>query len=603
MSKNTNIADLINYISVDGSGNVVLSTGQLVATQNYVTTAVSNLVASAPSTLDTLNELATALGNDANFATTVATSIGTKLNLSGGTLTGALSGTSATFSSTLSLQSSYADFQNTTYIRFSNSGGGTRWGYIQHNGTDLSFSNDISGGKFTFDKAAIFSSDITGKGAFNGYAGSTQNLLIDWSASSQFTTLTNTELFFGTNAQRRMTITSGGNVGIGTSSPSGTYGKLSVAGGISILNDNNAKLEIGRYSSGIPNSYIKIGTGSNKLFITNSTDTADIFVIENTGAVGIGISSPTRRLHVYGSSTVFEGILVENSNSNAYALYQSRTANSNLWQFGTWNDNSFRIGTSGVGDFLTITSGGNVGIGFSSVTSKLQVAGEITTYAGTNTQFYAYMNYLGTTYNFGPGEATDNVDFKIAGGGSFTTGGGFRFFTQPGSTTPVERMRITSGGQIQIKQGSDGFGDGLRWINTFNNRWTFVVGGDHNLYIGFNEANRGIFNSSTGVYTAQSDVNKKKDFEQSTIGLNAILGLNPTLYRMKTDETESSKELGFIAQEVKEFIPQAYVENGIENKFIGLNYNAIVAALVKAVQELKAENDELREILNRNNII
>jgi hypothetical protein len=78
MSKNTNIAELINYISVDGSGNVVLSTGQIVATQNYVTTAISNLVASAPSTLDTLNELATALGNDANFATTVATSIGTK---------------------------------------------------------------------------------------------------------------------------------------------------------------------------------------------------------------------------------------------------------------------------------------------------------------------------------------------------------------------------------------------------------------------------------------------------------------------------------------------------------------------------------------------
>jgi hypothetical protein len=79
MSKNTSIADLINYISVDGSGNVVLSTGQLVATQNYVTTAVSNLVASAPSTLDTLNELATALGNDANFATTVATSISTRV--------------------------------------------------------------------------------------------------------------------------------------------------------------------------------------------------------------------------------------------------------------------------------------------------------------------------------------------------------------------------------------------------------------------------------------------------------------------------------------------------------------------------------------------
>ena len=44
----------------------------------YTDTAIANLVATAPATLDTLNELATALGNDPNFATTVTTSIGTK---------------------------------------------------------------------------------------------------------------------------------------------------------------------------------------------------------------------------------------------------------------------------------------------------------------------------------------------------------------------------------------------------------------------------------------------------------------------------------------------------------------------------------------------
>jgi hypothetical protein len=49
------------------------------ATQEYVGVQVANLIASAPSTLNTLNELATALGNDANFATTTATALGTKL--------------------------------------------------------------------------------------------------------------------------------------------------------------------------------------------------------------------------------------------------------------------------------------------------------------------------------------------------------------------------------------------------------------------------------------------------------------------------------------------------------------------------------------------
>ena len=51
-----------------------------VATTAYVDSAVSSLVNSAPTTLDTLNELAAALGNDPNFATTVSTSIGEKLD-------------------------------------------------------------------------------------------------------------------------------------------------------------------------------------------------------------------------------------------------------------------------------------------------------------------------------------------------------------------------------------------------------------------------------------------------------------------------------------------------------------------------------------------
>ena len=45
------------------------------AVQGVVDAAVAALVASAPATLDTLNELAAALGDDANFSTTVTTSI------------------------------------------------------------------------------------------------------------------------------------------------------------------------------------------------------------------------------------------------------------------------------------------------------------------------------------------------------------------------------------------------------------------------------------------------------------------------------------------------------------------------------------------------
>lgn len=60
------------------------------ATKLYVDTSISNLVNSAPGTLDTLNELAAALGNDPSFATTITNSIATKLSLSGGTMSGAI---------------------------------------------------------------------------------------------------------------------------------------------------------------------------------------------------------------------------------------------------------------------------------------------------------------------------------------------------------------------------------------------------------------------------------------------------------------------------------------------------------------------------------
>jgi hypothetical protein len=51
--------------------------GKPLATESYVGTAISNLIDSAPGTLDTLNELAAALGDDANFATSISNTVAT----------------------------------------------------------------------------------------------------------------------------------------------------------------------------------------------------------------------------------------------------------------------------------------------------------------------------------------------------------------------------------------------------------------------------------------------------------------------------------------------------------------------------------------------
>ena len=60
---------------------LITLSSQSLATQTYVNNQISALVASSPATLDTLKELATALGNDPNFATTTATNISTKASL------------------------------------------------------------------------------------------------------------------------------------------------------------------------------------------------------------------------------------------------------------------------------------------------------------------------------------------------------------------------------------------------------------------------------------------------------------------------------------------------------------------------------------------
>ena len=85
------------------------------ATKAYVDTAVANVVASAPSTLDTLDELANALGDDPNFATTVATSIGTKVAKAGDSMTGALSMGNNKITD-LGTPTSSTDAVNKTYI-------------------------------------------------------------------------------------------------------------------------------------------------------------------------------------------------------------------------------------------------------------------------------------------------------------------------------------------------------------------------------------------------------------------------------------------------------------------------------------------------------
>jgi hypothetical protein len=92
LSVTTGTASGGGSLSYDDNGTFTFKPADLssYATESYVDTAVSNLVDTAPTTLNTLNELAAALGDDPNFATTTATSLGNKANKAGDTFTGAV---------------------------------------------------------------------------------------------------------------------------------------------------------------------------------------------------------------------------------------------------------------------------------------------------------------------------------------------------------------------------------------------------------------------------------------------------------------------------------------------------------------------------------
>ena len=152
------------------------------ATKGYVDTGLANLVDSAPAALDTLNELAAALGDDASFSTTITNSIATKLPLAGGTMTGVIAmGTSKITGlgdPTANQDAStklYTDTQDATKLNLT---GGTMTGAI-----------DMGSNKVTTTAAPTVGADLTNKTYVDGIIGSATSAAT--SASAAATSATN----------------------------------------------------------------------------------------------------------------------------------------------------------------------------------------------------------------------------------------------------------------------------------------------------------------------------------------------------------------------------------------------------------------------------
>jgi hypothetical protein len=87
------------------------------ATTSYVNTAVANVIDAAPAALDTLNELAAAIGDDANFSATITTQIGNKLDSSAYTAADVLAKIKTVDGAGSGLDADLLDGQSSAYYR------------------------------------------------------------------------------------------------------------------------------------------------------------------------------------------------------------------------------------------------------------------------------------------------------------------------------------------------------------------------------------------------------------------------------------------------------------------------------------------------------
>jgi hypothetical protein len=582
------------------------------------------------------------------------------LPLTGGTLTGALNGTSAAFSTSVTING--AATSGKLNIQTANDNG-------------LYIYNGSSASRFMLNNYFGFGIDAL--------------FLQEWNTSNVF--------------QRNvMTFYTGGNVGVGTGGTDAGY-KLDVNGtgrfsGVTTFTKSsngtiglvgNMSQEVGTSADGAGKFsgfgfgynggsyypaymayYVSSGGGNTqgelRFAVRNSgSDIAatSALTIASTGAASF--SSSVTTVNEYYVNNVGQNAFKINSSGSYYGMIQNTAADKWSLAYGATGPGNTTLGTS----VLTWTGAGNVGIGTTSPSS----------YADKTLQLHN--SSTGSTYfkisNITSGSAIgDGLDIGEINSDAyfFNRENGFMAF----GTVGIEKLRITSAGKIYNSNAPSGdwglelfsntttsaaYGLHIRGGTNSSDAALFIedaggttaffrVTGAGNVLIGTTTSSSGVFklevgngtsdtriycnssdvfalavarssnsifylgadtsgngifsngsgtaisniNRTTGTYTATSDINKKKDFELPKIGLNEILQLRSTLYRMKEDKEDSFKYLGFIAQEVKEFIPQAFVQ---KDDFIGLDYQAITSALVKAVQEQQEQIKELQSQINK----
>jgi hypothetical protein len=288
------------------------------------------------------------------------------------------------------------------------------------------------------------------------------------------------------------------------------------------------------------------------------------------------------------------------------------------------NDSYIRLLTSST-ERVRITSEGYLG---TTVTNTTVSAGDllgVLSFVSRDASTYSsggitnIRSYATTTYN--TGNVAGDLRFYVSDGLQNTTGT-YLFGT--------EAMRITSGGNVVLSNTIQlngtitnvGTGGGVYtqsvWYNDPTNQVLFengrqtdsAAGTGRTVYFtwrgGPNVGGGVQLQHGTNAWAAYtSDARLKTKVADIENGIEAVMKLNPIKFKWSRELESSRTVIGFTAQNVEEAIPDA-VFNSWKDEELGdvKSYYSdyLIPYLVKAIQELKSENNVLKSILERNNI-
>ena len=336
------------------------------------------------------------------------------------------------------------------------------------------------------------------------------------------------------------------------------------------------------------------GTGTTNYLpkFTGSTALGNSLIYDNGTNVGIGKTTMSSLLDVNGQ------IRSEYTNAGGNVSIISKNLSSII------NGTSQFIATNDVGRGLRIQYSASGGFGSAALTggitgegAQIFTDGNYPLLLGTNVS--ANM-YLGTNGNVGIGTTSPSAKLNVSGDihiGDYGTSATRVFETR----TSTNLFSITT-----YPTNADGTLITYSWANggqgplRFGNASSVVLALTASGNVLVPTLGTGLVYSNNGTLTSTnpSDERLKDNIVSLNYGLNEILKLRPVSYNWKNDNINQGKQFGFIAQEVQEVMPELVKEFKTEyGERLGLDKEGIYAALVNAIQEQQKQIEELKKLI------